>query len=171
MVKQKDRKIEKLEDFRRNELLYIINVYNKENIIKNYQNKNKTELIKLINKHILVSPDFKEIEPKPNKVVIVEHDKFKDKKIDKVVTGKDESKLYGERGKQRAKVLKLKEKIADMDIQIDGNYKLKKNSEFMKLYNETNDLLKIESKKLKSINDVIKQSEKLRVPKKEPKKK
>ena len=157
----KERKINKLEDLRRSELIAIIRIYNKENIIKKYHALSKVKLIELINKHILMSPDLKQIQPKINNTNLVEYDKFKNVKIDKKLSNKDERKLYKERGRQRAIILKLKEELADMDVQIDGNYKLKNNADFMKNYNEKNELLKIESKKLKSINDLIIKNEKL----------
>ena len=77
MPKKTERKIEKLEDLRRHELIRIIQIYNRNNIIKNYHKQNKSQLIEAINKHIIFSNNFKEIQPKPNKIKLVEYDKFK----------------------------------------------------------------------------------------------
>lgn len=158
---KKQRKIEKMEDFRRNELIQIIRIYNKGNAIKNYHKKNKKQLIEAINKHIIVSEDYKTIEGKPFKKKISTYDKYEDKKIDKKLSLDKERKLYRDRGRLKAVILKLKEEIAEMDIEIDGNYKLRNDKDYMKTYNDKKEELKIEQNKLKTISNLIKKNEEL----------
>ena len=76
MVLKKKEKKEKLEDFKRSELIHIIKVYNTNNIIKNYHKMKKSDLIESINKHILISDDFKKIQPKINEVKLISVSKY-----------------------------------------------------------------------------------------------
>jgi len=168
---KKERKIEKLEDLKRKELIHIIDVYNRENIIKNYKSKNKVELIKLINKHILVSDNFKEIEPKPNRTKLITKSKY-DKTISEekeIKTEKDINALYKAFGGLKAEISKLKDKLKKLDEDYRTDEELGNDIYWVADYKDLKDDIKIQTDKLIKIRDKILKIENREVKKKEPK--
>ncbi len=146
----------------RAELIQIIRAYNSQNIIKNYHNLKKSDLIDLINKHIEFD-NIGRITAKQLPIKVIEYDKFKkniDKK-EKLLTAKQESKLAKERGKQRAKIMKLDDELTELKLQIERDIKMKNDKSFMKQIDDLNKIKDIEKSKLKTINDLFKKNEAL----------
>jgi len=146
------------------ELIQIIRVYNDKNIIKNYHNLSKLDLIKLIEKHIQFDADGK-VEAKQLPAKVIEYDAFKktldDKKLDKVLTDKQELKLARARGRQRGKIAKIDDQLDGLRDELENKPKLKDDKSFIK---EVEDLQKaklIERGKLKTINELFKKNEEL----------
>lgn len=148
----------------RAELIQIIRVYNSENIIKNYHNLKKSELINLINKHIQFDEEGNvEAKQKPSKVI--EYDEFKkklqDNKDNKILSGKQELKLARARGRQRGIISKIDDEIEGLNEELENEPKLKNDKSFMKQYDDLNKLKNIEKAKLKTITNLFKKNEKL----------
>lgn len=148
----------------RAELIQIIRVYNSENIIKNYHNLKKSELINLINKHIQFDEDGN-ILAKQRPTKVIEYDEFKkklqDNKDNKILSGKQELKLARSRGKQRGIIAKIDDEIEGLNEELENEPKLKNDKSFMKQYDDLNKLKNIEKAKLKTITNLIKKNEKL----------
>lgn len=161
----KQRVIRSIDDLKRNELIHIIRVYDNYNIIKGYHTMNKTQLKEAINKHIILSQDFKTIKPKQNETKLIEFDEFKTKlknrKDDELLSGKQERKLHRARGRQIGKIEKLKDELNELNIEMESDYKLKKDDNFKKEYNDVVKSLNIEREKLRTITQLIVQHNKL----------
>jgi hypothetical protein len=146
----------------RAELIQIIRAYNSENIIKNYHNLKKSDLIDLINKHIQFD-NIGRITAKQLPIKVIEYDKFKKNlgKKEKLLTAKQESRLAKERGKQRGKIMKLDDELTELKLQIERDIKMKNDKSFMKQIEDLNKIKDIEKTKLKTINDLFKKNEAL----------
>ena len=111
----KKRVIKSLDDLKRKELIQIIRVYDNNNIIKGYHAMNKTQLKEAINKHIILSPDFKTIKPKQNETKLIEYDEFKKKLQKKDLSELELMKmlgaLKGDKSKLEQNILDLKQQI------------------------------------------------------------
>ena len=153
-----------LEKHSRNELIQIIRVYNDKNIIKNYLNLNKKQLIELINKHIEFD-DEGNVYPKKNVAKVIEYDEFikklQDRKDVKILSGEQELKLARARGRQRGKIAKIDDEIEGLNEELDNEPKLKKDKQFMKQFDDLNKIKATEKAKLKTINELFKKNEKL----------
>jgi hypothetical protein len=147
----------------RAELIQIIRAYNSENIIKNYHNLKKSDLIDLINKHIQFD-NIGRITAKQLPIKVIEYDKFKKNikvKKEKLLTAKQESRLAKERGKQRGKIMKLDDELTELKLEIERDIKMKNDKSFMKQIEDLNKIKDIEKTKLKTINDLFKKNEAL----------
>ena len=165
MVLKKKEKKEKLEDFKRSELIHIIKVYNTNNIIKNYHKMKKSDLIESINKHILISDDFKKIQPKINEVKLISVSKYDNLIKEKKKKKKDENKednnknlsnLYKAFGGLKAQILLLQKEKKKYDEDLSYNLKLKDDVYWTQEYNDLIDDIKISKDKLKLINEQLK---------------
>jgi hypothetical protein len=161
----KHRVINSIDDLKRNELIHIIRVYDNYNIIKGYHTMNKTQLKEAINKHIILSPDFKTIKPKQHETKLIEYDEFKkklqNKKDDEILTGKQERKLHRARGRQIGTIEKLKDELKGLKEEMESDYKLKNDENFKKEYNDVVKALNTEREKLKTITQLIVKHNKL----------
>jgi hypothetical protein len=148
----------------RAELIQIIRVYNDENIIKNYHNLRKSELIKLIEKHIQFDEEGN-VEAKQRPTKVIEYDKFKKKlevkKDEKILSGKEELKLARARGKQRGIIAKIDDELEGLKEELENEPKLKKDKSFMKQFDDLNKIKDIEKTKLKTIITLFKKNEEL----------
>ena len=155
----------------RNELIQIIRVYNDKNIIKNYLNLPKKDLIKLIEKHIQFDDEGK-VEAKQRPTKVVEYDEFKNKleknKLDKELSYKQELKLARARGRQRGKIAKIDDQLLGLREELENKPKLKNDKNFIKEVQDLAKLKEIEKSKLKTINKLFKKFEEAKAKAQKP---
>lgn len=158
MQKKKERKIERLEDLKRSELIHIIKVYNKQNIIKNYHKMNKSQLIEHINKHIILSQDFKTVKPKQNETKLISVSKYDKlmKEEKEAKTEKDIKALYKAFGGLKAQLLLLQKKKKEYDENYNSDKKLGNNVMWVAEYKDLEDDIKVSKDKLINIRNKIK---------------
>ena len=151
-----------LHEHTRKELIQIIRVYNDKNIIKNYHNLPKNDLIKLIQKHINLD-DEGNVEAKQRPSKVIEYDEFKKKlekdKLDILLSNKQELKLARARGRQRGKIAKIDDQLVSLKEELEDKPRLKDDPNFIKEVQDLIKLKEIEKSKLKTINQLFKKYE------------
>lgn len=155
---KKQRKIEKMEDFKRSELIHIIRVYNKHNIIKNYHKKNKNQLIDAINEHIILSEDYKKVSPKPNETKLISVTKYKELKDENLLNNKEKNlnKLYKQYGNINANLMKLRMEKKQKEEELKSDKRLNDDPNFKEDMKNINDDIKIYITQLNKIKNQIK---------------